>query len=428
MQTIHTELETLLKKDKRLVADGKLMKNKVIEFALKLDKDLLKLLQSNKSIKTHFFQEVDSVLVFDKVRFQDFVNLKEFLADSYTKYKSKIGLEADGDYLSKSKDVVLVWPYKDCLLEGGQTKAERENRSEIFWNETLAPEHYDRLLSPKAFTNFKKYDSKGEQDLKGKIDFGKENLIIKGNNLLALHSLKERFEGQVKLIYIDPPYNTKSDEFGYNDTFNHSAWLTFMKNRLETAKQFLKTDGVIFINIGDEEVHYLKVLSDDIFGRENFINTVARVAKTASNKGTWFAPSIDFILCYAKDKTKLPEFYDEVDESLYKKMETEGKRKGEKYRDDVALYQSSLDPLRGCNNQRYFIEAPDGTLLLPPGNIFPTKKKDGAHIEPKTREDKVWRWAFESYFKKKDLLVFKETKNSFISCFFNSVNKNKIIK
>lgn len=305
MNKIQDELSELLKKDKRLVADGKLMKNKVIEFALKLDKDLLKLLSSNKSVKAHFFQEVDNMLVFDKVKFQDFINLKSFLADSYTKYKSKIGLEADGDYLSKSKDVVLVWPYKDCLLEGGQTKAERENRTEIFWNETLAPEHYDRLLSPKAFLNFKKYDSKGEHELKGKIDFGKENLIIKGNNLLALHSLKERFEGQVKLIYIDPPYNTGTDEFGYNDSFSHSTWLTFMRNRLEIAKQLLNNNGVAFIQIDERELAYLKVLCDEVFNRENFvvqINWQRTTQRSVLGQGaTAIINIVEYILCYVND-------------------------------------------------------------------------------------------------------------------------------
>ena len=150
MQNLKQDLEQILKKDDRLTADGKLMKNKVVELAHKLDKDLLKLLMSSDTIKKHFFEDIDGTLVFDKVKFQDFVNLKEFLADSYTRYKSKIGLQVNGDYLAKSKDVVLVWPYKDCVLEGGQTKNERESRKEIFWNETLAPDEINRLLSPKV--------------------------------------------------------------------------------------------------------------------------------------------------------------------------------------------------------------------------------------------------------------------------------------
>lgn len=94
----------------------------------------------------------------------------------------------------------------------------------------------------------------------------KENLIIKGNNLLALHSIKKEFAGKVKLIYIDPPYNTGSDSFKYNDNFNHSTWLTFMKNRLEVAYEFLRNnDGVIVVSLSDTEAHYCKVLMDQVF-------------------------------------------------------------------------------------------------------------------------------------------------------------------
>ena len=96
-----------------------------------------------------------------------------------------------------------------------------------------------------------------------------QNLLIKGNNLLALYSLRERLAGKVKLIYIDPPYNTESDSFTYNDSFNHSSWLTFMKNRLEVARDLLKEEGVIFVQCDDNEQAYLKVLMDEIFGREN---------------------------------------------------------------------------------------------------------------------------------------------------------------
>ena len=79
-------------------------------------------------------------------------------------------------------------------------------------------------------------------------------MIIKGNNLLALHSIKYEYIGKVKLIYIDPPYNTGNDSFKYNDSFNHSTWLSFMKNRLEIARDFLTTDGAIFISIDEGEI------------------------------------------------------------------------------------------------------------------------------------------------------------------------------
>jgi len=304
MQNLLSELTELLSKDERLVSEGSLLKNKVIELALAVDSGLIKLLLKNKSIKKHFFTDVDDVLVFDKIAFQKFVSNKEFLPDSYTAFKNKIGLvNENGDYLSESREVVLAWPYKDCVLEGGQTK-EDQKRDEIFWNETLAPDEIDRLLSPKVLTNFKKYDEKGEHVLTGKehIDFTKENLIIKGNNLLALHSLYKNFAGKVKLIYIDPPYNTGSDSFQYNDRFNHSSWLSFMKNRIQIANILLKSDGVIFVHADNNEQAYIKVMLDEIFGRDNFIETITVVNNPRGRDYGGIANMHEFIHVYSKTR------------------------------------------------------------------------------------------------------------------------------
>lgn len=306
MQNLLEELIQLLSEDERLVSEGKLLKNKVIELALNMDAGLIKLLLKNESIKRHFFAEVDGVFVFDKIKFQRFVSNKQFLPDSYTAFKNKIGLvNENGDYLSESREVVLAWPYKDCVLEGGQTK-EDQKRDEVFWNETLAPDEIDRLLAPKVFTNFSRYDKDGEHALSGKekIDFSKENLIIKGNNLLALHSLSKRFAERVKLIYIDPPYNTEgeSNTFTYNNSFNHSSWLTFIKNRLDLAKKLLCAEGVIVITIDDYEQSHLKLLCDEIFGRENFVGTVVVQSNPRGRTtNTHFATSHEYAMFYAKD-------------------------------------------------------------------------------------------------------------------------------
>ncbi len=270
MQNLQHELIELLKDQENLVIEGKLNKNKIIEAGLKLDPMLLKILLQNKSFKEHFFTEVENIIVFDKIKFQRFVNNKSFLPDSYTTFKNKIGLVLNDDfqhtYINTKNDVVLAFPHKDCILEGGQTKDDQK-RNEIFWNETLAPNSIDRLLSPKVFTNFRKYDKNGEHKIT-KLK-GDENLIIKGNNLLAISSLLQTHRGKIKLIYIDPPYNTGNDSFKYNDTFNHSTWLTFMKNRLKIARELLKDDGVIFVQCDDNEQAYLKVLMDEIFGRKS---------------------------------------------------------------------------------------------------------------------------------------------------------------
>ena len=271
MENLLDNLKNLLQKDERLVSKGELLKNKIVELALSLDKDLIELLLSDKQMKEVFFTEVGKATIFDKDKFIKFISNKQFLPDSYTAFKNKIGLVDEKDeFISEKKDVVLSWPYKDCVLEGGMTK-EDQKRDEIFWNETLAPDEISRLLDPKTFTNAKRIDKDGEHKIeKFKTDENgniKDNLIIKGNNLLALHSLKKRFAGKVKLIYIDPPYNTNNqrNSFTYNNSFKHSTWLTFMKNRLEVTKELLREDGVLQIAIDENEQSRLGVLLDEIF-------------------------------------------------------------------------------------------------------------------------------------------------------------------
>jgi adenine-specific DNA-methyltransferase len=290
--------------------NGNLLKNKIVEYALKFDSGLLRLLLKSKSIKKHFFTDVDGVLVFDKIKFQSFISNKEFLPDSYTAFKNKIGLaDEKGDLISSSGNVTLVWPYKDCVLEGGQTK-EDQKRDEIFWNETLAPDEIYRLFAPKVITNWKRFDEKGKHLLTGseKIDFDKENFIIKGNNLLALHSIYKRFAGKVKLIYIDPPYNTGDDSFGYNDSFKESTWLTFIKNRLQIAKDLLSDTGFIFIQIDHHELGALNILLDEVFGKGNKIQQIAvKVASASGFKAVNPGPVdvLENILVYAKNKKKI---------------------------------------------------------------------------------------------------------------------------
>src|SRR3989339_245557 len=305
MKNIFEQLTDLLKKDERLVSqDGILLKNQTQELARKNDPVLIKLLLSDKAIKQHFFFEVEKTLIFDKEKFVRFISNKQFLPDSYTAFKNKIGLTSGDEYVSENKEVVLAWPYKDCVLEGGMTK-EDQKRDEIFYNETLAPDDINRLLDAKVFTNFKRIDKKGEHELDGfnRDEKGtiKDNLIIKGNNLLALASLKKEFAGKVKLIYIDPPFNTGNDSFNYNDRFNHSTWLTFMKNRLEVAKTLLSSNGVIFIQCDDNEQAYLKVLMDEVFGNKNFISAVVNVVKPEGRRYGFIAQAHEYLLVYAKD-------------------------------------------------------------------------------------------------------------------------------
>ena len=316
MQNLQNTLVELLKDDTHYTSEGKLLKNKLTEDALKLESSLLKYLLKNDRLKKHFFIDVDGPLVFDKDKFLQFVNDKEFLPDSYTSFRNKIGLlDEDGKYFSEKRDVVLAWPYKDCVLEGGQDK-EDQKRNEIFYNEILAPDEIDRLLDPKVFTNFKRYDKDGEH--KNPVDLSRDdNLIIKGNNLLALHSLKKLYRGKVKLIYIDLPFNTESskDSFKYNDSFNHSTWLTFIKNRLIVCLKFLSKNGFICLHIDDNEQGYLKPLCDEVFGRNNFLNSICvrdshPSGLKLSGKKKTIIKTKSFILVYAiSEKRELNPLY-----------------------------------------------------------------------------------------------------------------------
>lgn len=303
MPNLQDTLLDTLKTDKRCVVEGQLNKAKIEELALELDPSLLKAVLSNKKLKEHFCMEIDNIVIFDKVKFQKFISNKSFLPDSFTSFKNKIGLtDSEGHFITESKEVVLSFPHKDCILEGGQDK-EDVKRNEIFFNEILAPDDIDYLLEPKVLTNFKRYDSKGEHKVTT-LSYN-DNLIIKGNNLLALYSLGNIYAGKIKLIYIDPPFNTGNDSFKYNDNFNHSSWLTFIKNRLNIAYKLLSDDGAIFVQIDDKEQAYLKVLLDEIFGRDNFCNQIAVKTNSAFGyKGTSDSlfKQAGFILFYAKNK------------------------------------------------------------------------------------------------------------------------------
>ena len=309
---LYHELETLLRNDsKYCMDDGTLIKAKIVEDALNLQPDLLKYILSHAELKANFFREVSETLVFDKVKFQQFVINKSFLPDSYTAYKNKIGLtDQEGRFISESREVVLAWPYKDCMLEGGQTK-EDTKRNEVFWSETLAPDEITRLTEPKALTGFQLYDKKGSHKVKHLAPT--DNLLIKGNNLLALYSLKERFAGKVKMIYIDPPYyfskNKAGDSFCYNSNFKLSTWLVFMRDRLRVANELLSKDGVLLCHIKEDGVHWLKVLMEEVFGTDNFVETF--IWKNTDNPDSLSKKSrssVEYIICFEKRKDASREY------------------------------------------------------------------------------------------------------------------------
>jgi len=306
-----TQIETKLQE---LFPEFKSYKQLELELYKEDRSQIVEKLLSVSELKTHFFYEASGYIVFDAQKLMDFIRQKEVFASSYTKYKNKITLMAGEKSIAKELGaVVLNFPFKECVLEGGMS-SEDKKRSEIFYNQTLAPEEITRLFEPKVLTNFTRIIAKTDSNpppefycpggsqsqlfgdagrgsnntlnnikdkavisfptppkfasklanlpsLKGRViqphnsidsstlpenkilgegysaqqfNHQTDNLLIKGNNLLALYSLLPKYRGKVKLIYIDPPYNTGSDGFKYNDAFNHSTWLVFMKNRLHT--------------------------------------------------------------------------------------------------------------------------------------------------------------------------------------------------
>lgn len=328
-----TKLYDLLKKDSRLWDEEKKELNETLlkDLIDKLDEKLIELLLSDEETNKKFFVKVKDVFVLKQNELKFFID-ENMLDNSYTQYKNEIGLRIGNKLFSERDEVVLDWPFKDCVLEGGMTK-EDQKRNEIFFNEILAKDEIDRLFDEKALVNWKKYTKDGEQEVKeikrdrdGTIQ---ENLIIKGNNLLALQSIKKQFAGKVKLIYIDPPYNTGGDAetFTYNNNFKHSTWLTFMKNRLMVGKKLLREDGFIAIAIDHFELGYLIPLGDEILGRENRIGIISIVNNPMGrNQAKYFSTINDFMIVYAK-KIELAEFNSVVlNPEFYKTFDREDKK------------------------------------------------------------------------------------------------------
>ena len=329
---LKSKVEKLLSEIPDFTDENKNLKINVIkDYADNGNVKLLEPLLKNPQTKKAFFTPVLDSFVFNTAKFKEFLEYSS-ACNSYSKYLGeKIGLYMGDSSLLDRNEVVLNFPFKDCVLEGGQRKEDgldtyyeynekkgeyekkQSKRREVFYNEVLAQDEIDSLFSPKAFCNAKRYE-KGKSEKCTKLNRDAElnkkrglsedtitdNLIIKGNNLLALHSLKKEFAGKVKLIYIDPPFNTGKDDFKYNDNFNHSTWLTFMRNRLEIAKDLLSEKGSIFLHLDFHESHYMKILMDEVFGRENFRNNIVWCYTGPSGSTNFLPRKHDDILYYSK--------------------------------------------------------------------------------------------------------------------------------
>ena len=367
---------------------------------------LLKDSKYSQEYKERFFKEHSLALVFKKDDFLNFLDLK-LLNSSYTSFSNKIGLGTKAKrFIKNDENVVLNFPFKDGVLKGGQSKDD-EKSNEIFFNNVLAKSDIDALFSPKVLTNF---ELLGEGDIKEVLK-NNPSLLIKGNNLIALHTLKEYFRHQseqnkVKLIYIDPPYNTGNDDFNYNDNFKHSTWLCFMKNRLEIARELLRDDGVIFVQCGDNEQAYLKVLMDEIFDGENFVGTICRIAtKRVKGDSKNINKIHDYIHIYAKKiKNFQIKHLEKVDDSIYDLRDEFENERGKHL-----LRPLDNGSINYSQKSDYIIIAPNGEKICAGGNFDKRnerlkgnfKKKDWCFRWSETK----YKWGLENGF-----IVFKEVK------------------
>lgn len=285
-------------------------------------------------------------------------------------------------------------------------------------NRTLRPVREDETVPTGADSEGKPYCSTGS------VDFDTtENLYIEGDNLEVLKLLQETYLGKIKMIYIDPPYNTGND-FVYEDDFAqntdeylansgqydedgnrmvqntesngrfHTDWLNMIYPRLRIAKDILADNGLIFISIGQSELNNVITMSDEIFGASNRAGIVSRQMKTGNNQGKFFTQNTDYIVVYSKNVEATSALKDDMSQDLidnvYNKVQESGTRKGERYR-TMGLFQASLKH----GGSSYPIVCPDGERVITPKGL-------------------PWRWN-ETTFKKgleNDDVVFIKSNNS----------------
>jgi len=313
---------------------------------------------------------------------------------------------------------------------------EVENHQEYYkftWNGKEAARAYARTRSMGTLRPYAS-ESLGKDGTPGKFD--SENLYIEGDNLEVLKLLQGSYYQKVKMIYIDPPYNTGKD-FIYSDNFRdsiknykiltgqidgegkairanpetsgrfHTDWLNMMYPRLILSRSLLREDGIIFISIDDTEVENMKKICNEIFGEQNFIGCAGRITKKSNNKGDFWAPNFDYLLTYVKEIGCAESFLGGINESAYNQIESDGPRKGEKYQ-LVRLYMSTIQNRNP--EQRFWITCPDGSKIIPPGTTFPPQRPELG--------DGIWRWTKTKFNQERDKIVIKRVKSS------NLLNEN----
>lgn len=269
----------------------------------------------------------------------------------------------------------------------------RLNKLELTW---IGKYDEEKPLEPRILIENPEY-SHGEVKT-GVLPNGKQwngNMLIHGDNLLALKSLEQDYAGCVKCIYIDPPYNTGSAFEHYDDNLEHSIWLSLMRERLLILHSLLSKDGSLWVNLDDNEAHYCKVLCDEIFGRNNFLaDVIWEKADSPKMDAKGFSSRHDHILVYAKDATQvmLNKLQTEEIPEHYNKRDTDGRPYYLK-----PLRAMGVDGFREKRPSLYFpIEAPDGTLVYP-------KNQDGS--------DSRWRWSKDKVGAEKHRLEWVNGRN-----------------
>ncbi|GAA7320379.1 site-specific DNA-methyltransferase [Helicobacter pylori] len=386
------------------------------------DEKLLTFMLENKNAndyKNAFFKTIANSLVFNQDALLEC--LTKELENSFTRFANKIGLYLQGypkdRPIKSSESVVLNFPFKDNVLLGN-AKDNSTKSKECFYHEILHKKEIDTLLHKKTLCRFEMH---GEGDLESALKDKNTNYLIKGNNLIALYSLKKKFAKQVKCIYIDPPYNTGNDSFNYNDNFNHSSWLVFMKNRLEIAREFLKDDGVIFVQCDDNEQAYLKVLMDEIFGRENFVSCITHIVKPEGRMYGQVAKTHEYILVYAKNINNL--IFNEIEKEghAFSYVDEKGGFDLKNLENgNFTVFNSSNRP-----NLRYSFFVDEKTINSDGFMPVYTEYKDSlTEVMPKTKDsfEYVWRWGKEKASNeifdivaaknKNSILIFQKTRSS----------------
>ncbi|MEE6654758.1 site-specific DNA-methyltransferase [Limosilactobacillus fermentum] len=303
-QRVHTKFFKELEKtlsifgNKYFSPDGSIARSAVLDDLELNDKELIGAIINNKYFQENYSVPFKNSFIFNGDEFKTALSQREYVYDGLTNYRNQIGLSVLRRPLDSfaNENIELDFPYKDTVLKAGMDKSDAKRSTEPYLNKIIAKDEINALVEPKAFRN---------TEVIGDVDAADPNLLIKGNNLIALYSLAKRYSDAVKLIYVDVPYYFKeqkeTDSFLYNSNFKLSTWLVFMENRLQEAFKLLKDDGSIWIHVGEDGMHYLKVLCDQIFSPENYVGTLPRKTRDGKSDVPFnFSQDFDWILVYTK--------------------------------------------------------------------------------------------------------------------------------